>query len=185
MKFRIEKLDVSVAVLAGASCLFMYIDVPVWAIFIGWAWYFTLSAMPARISRCILPAVCGGALAVLAYVLIDVFNRIITASHPDLWIIAVIIPVIITVFLLMLTLKAPILNVSLASFNAYSCFFVGFAAETYRSVAGFEVHMNALVWIVGANIIGLLFGWASIKLSQLGDKDKGAEGLEKKAGAGV
>jgi hypothetical protein len=165
MKFRVENLDVSVALLAGVSCLFMYIDVPVWGIFIGWAWYFTLGAVPEQIAKCLLPAVCGGALAVLAYLLIDVFNGLITAKNPDLWIIAVIIPVIITVFLLMLSLKIPRLNVSLVSFNAYSCFFVGFAAETFKPVSGMEVHVNALLWVVGANIIGMLFGWASIKLA--------------------
>jgi hypothetical protein len=67
-------------------------------------------------------------------------------------------------------LKIPHLGVSLASFNAYSCFFVGFAAETYKPIAGFEVHLNALIWVVGANILGLLFGWASIKLAGLGKK---------------
>jgi hypothetical protein len=175
MKFRIEKLDVSVALLAGVSCLFMYLDVPVWAIFIGWAWYFTLGAVPVQIVKCILPAICGGALAVLAYLLIDVFNNLITKNNPELWIVAVVIPVIITVFLLMLSLKIPGLGVSLASFNAYSCFFVGFASETFKPVAGFEVHMNALVWVVGANIIGLLFGWASVKLAQMGEKPKEQE----------
>jgi hypothetical protein len=176
MKFRIEKLDVSVALLAGVSCLLMYLDVPVWGVFIGWAWYFTLGATSVQIAKCILPAICGGALAMLAYLLIDVFNGLITDKNPDLWIIAVIIPVIITVFLLMLSLKIPHLGVSLASFNAYSCFFVGFAAETFKPVSGFEVHMNALVWVVGANIIGLLFGWASIKLSQLGKKPPTEQG---------
>jgi hypothetical protein len=166
MKFRIEKLDVSVALLAGVSCLFMYIDVPVWAIFIGWAWYFTLSAVPKQIAKSIPSALCGGALAVLAYVLIDVFNGLITEKNPELWIVAVIIPVIITVFLLMLSLKIPFLNVSLASFNAYSCFFVGFAAETFKPVSGMDVHVNAFLWVTGANIIGLLFGWASIRLTQ-------------------
>jgi hypothetical protein len=170
MKFRIEKLDVSVALLAGLSCLFMYINVPVWAIFIGWAWYFTLGAKPELIKKSILPAICGGVLAVIAYLLIDVFNRLITEAQPELWIIAVIIPVIITVFLLMLTLKIPVLNVSLVSFNAYSCFFVGFAAESFYPLKGFEVHTNALLWITGANIIGLLFGWLSIALSQIGKK---------------
>jgi hypothetical protein len=166
MKFRIEKLDVSVALLAGLSCLFMYIDVPVWAVFIGWAWYFTLGAAPEQIAKCIPPAICGGALAVVAYLLIDVFDGLITARYPDLWIVAVIIPVTITVFLLMLSLKIPKLGVSLAAFNAYSCFFIGFAAETFKPVSGFEVHLNAMIWVVGANIAGLLFGWASVKLSK-------------------
>jgi hypothetical protein len=97
-------------------------------------------------------------------------NGLITEKNPELWVVAVIIPVVITVFLLMLTLKIPGLNVSLVSFNAYSCFFVGFAAGTYRPIPGFETHLNALVWVTGANIAGLLFVWASIKLSQIGTK---------------
>jgi hypothetical protein len=170
MKFRIEKLDVSVALLAGVSCLAMYWNIPVWAIFIGWAWYFTLGAAPAEIRKCIPPAVCGGLLAVLAYLLIDLCNKLITARYPEMWIVAVIIPVVITVFLLMLSLKIPGLGVSLAAFNAYSCFFIGFAAETYKPLLGFQIHANALLWITGANILGLLFGWASVKLAQIGRK---------------
>jgi hypothetical protein len=170
MKFRIEKLDVSVALLAGASCLLMYMDIPVWAVFIGWAWYFSLGATPDLIGKSIPSAVCGAVLAVAAYLLIDVMNGLITEKHPELWIVAVIIPVILTVFLLMLTLKIPGLNVSLVSFNAYSCFFVGFAAGTYMPIPGFETHVNAIIWVTGGNIVGLLFGWASIKLSQIGKR---------------
>ncbi|WP_406543617.1 DUF1097 domain-containing protein [Clostridium ljungdahlii] len=48
---KIEALDVSVAVLAAVSCLFMYIKVPVWALFIGWAWYFTLGQLQTLLQR--------------------------------------------------------------------------------------------------------------------------------------
>ena len=46
---KLTSLDFSVAILAGVSCLFMYIDVPVWALFVGWAWYFALGSKPELI----------------------------------------------------------------------------------------------------------------------------------------
>lgn len=161
---KIGALDISVALLAGVSCLFMYISVPVWAIFIGWAWYFNLGATPDLIKKAILPMLAGSALAVVAFVLIDVFGGFMPSMA------AVILAVVITVFLLMLTLKVPVLNISLASFNAYSCMFVGYAAGAYMAIDGMPTYLNAVIWITGANFLGLLFGWASIVLTTLGKK---------------
>ncbi|MDR0627486.1 MAG: DUF1097 domain-containing protein [Bifidobacteriaceae bacterium] len=172
MKFKIEKLDVSVAVLAALSCLFMVSDlqIPVWAVFIGWAWYFTLGAKPELIKQGVLPALTGGALAVAAFLLIELFANL---GLPWLW--PTMIAVLITVFALMLTLKVPVLNHSLMSFNAYSCVFVGTGAVAFlplESLSGssFGVYVNAFVWIVGGNLIGLIFGWLSIKVTTLGAK---------------
>ncbi|MDR0850925.1 MAG: DUF1097 domain-containing protein [Clostridiales Family XIII bacterium] len=161
---KLQKLDFSVAILAGVSCFLMYIDVPVWAVFIGWAWYFTLGATPDLIKKGILPAITGSVLAIVAFLLIDLFSGFMPGMA------ATILSVIISVFLLMLTLKVPILNISLVSFNAYSCMFVGYAAGTFMPIDGLPGTLNAAIWITGANIIGLLFGWASIFLSSLGKK---------------
>jgi hypothetical protein len=166
MKFKIEKLDVSVAVLAALSCVLMaaQIEIPVWALFIGWAWYFTLGAKPELIWQGIAPSLCGAVLAVIAFLLI--LGPL--AGLPWLW--GTIIAVLITVFLLMLTLKIPALNISLMSFNAYSCIFVGYAAGTFHHINGLNGYVNAVLWITGANILGLVFGWLSIKLTTLGAK---------------
>ncbi|MDR1043091.1 MAG: DUF1097 domain-containing protein [Clostridiales Family XIII bacterium] len=169
---KIQGLDVSVALLAGASCLLMVIQVPVWAVFIGWAWYFTLGAKPELIKKGILPSIAGSVLACVAFPLIGALSAVM----PPLA--ATIISVIITVFLLMLTLKVPILNFSLMSFNAYSCIFVGYAAGTYLVIDGMPALLNAGVWITGGNILGLIFGWLSILFStsrkQKADEERSA-----------
>jgi hypothetical protein len=81
--------------------------------------------------------------------------------------VSIILSVTITVFALMLSLKIPALNVSLASFNAYSCIFVGYSAGTYLAISCIPVLLNAAIWITGANFIGVLFGWLSIKCMTL------------------
>jgi hypothetical protein len=168
---KLSALDFSVAIFAGVSCLLMLIGVPVWAVFIGWAWYFTLGAKPVLIRQGILPILAGSVLAVVAFLLIPLFAKVGFLATP-LSVVsgfsvngATILAVIITVFLLMLTLKIKVLNISLISFNAYSCIFVGYAAGTYMPVGNMPALLNAIIWIAGANFIGLLFGWLSIKFS--------------------
>lgn len=161
---KIGALDFSVAILAAISCLFMYINVPVWGLFVGWAWYFALGASPDLIKKGILPILSGSILAVVAFLLIGVFSKGMPAMA------ATILSVFITVFLLMLTLKIPVLNISLISFNAYSCMFVGYGAGSYLPVEGMPSLLNALIWIAGANFIGLIFGWLSISVSAIGKK---------------
>ncbi|OBR93651.1 hypothetical protein CLRAG_19500 [Clostridium ragsdalei P11] len=156
---KIEALDVSVAILAAVSCLFMYIKVPVWALFIGWAWYFTLGATPDLIAKAIPPMITGSVLAILAFVLINVFTGFMPAMA------ATVVSVFITVFLLMISLKIPALNISLMSFNAYSCMFIGYGAGAYMTIKGMPALLNAAIWITGANFIGLIFGWMSIKFT--------------------
>lgn len=159
---KIEKLDVSVAILAALSCLFIYINVPVWALFIGWAWYFVLGATPDLIKKGILPMLAGSVLAVLAFILINVFVLFMPSMA------ATMLSVGITVFLLMVTLKFPALNISLISFNAYSCMFVGYGAGAYLVINGMPTLLNAAIWITGANFLGLIFGWLSIKCATIG-----------------
>lgn len=158
---KLTSLDFSVAILAGVSCLFMYIDVPVWALFVGWAWYFALGATPDLIKKSIFPLITGAVLAVVAFILIDVFAGFMPSMA------ATIASVVITVFALMLTLKVPILNISLISFNAYSCMFVGYGAGSFMTIEGMPVLLNALIFIAGANFIGVLFGFISIKVTEL------------------
>ncbi len=161
---KIEALDVSVAVLAGVSCLFMYLSVPVWALFVGWAWYFALGASADLIQKSVLPLITGSVLAAAAFLLIDALGSVMP-SMP-----ATIIAVIITVFLLMLTLKIPACGISLISFNAYSCLFVGYGAGEYMAIEGLPPLLNAMLWIGGANFIGVLFGWLSIAVTGAGKK---------------
>ena len=159
---KVEALDVSVAVLAAISCLFIYIKVPVWAVFIGWAWYFNLGAAPELIKKGILPMITGSILAALAFVLINVFIGFMPSMA------ATMLSVLITVFLLMMSFKIPCLNISLMSFNAYSCMFIGYGAGSYMVINGIPPLLNAAIWITGANFIGVIFGWLSIKFTTLG-----------------
>ncbi len=165
---KVGALDFAVAILAGVSCLFMLINVPVWALFVGWTWYFVLGCTPDTIKKCIPPLITGALLAVLAFILIDILSK--TGIDSTFSLTSTIIAVVITVFLLMLSLEIPQLNNSLVSFNAYSCFFVGYAAGTFLPIQGMPTLLNAIIWIAGANFIGVLFGWMSIKLSSLSKK---------------
>ncbi len=161
---KIGALDISVAVLAAISCLAMYLNIPVWALFIGWAWYFTLGATTDLIKKAVLPMIAGSVLAILAFVLINVFAGLMPSMA------ATMLSVLITVFLLMVTLKVPALNISLVSFNAYSCMFVGYGAKSYLEIQGMPDLLNAAIWVTGANFLGLIFGWMSIKCMSLRKK---------------
>lgn len=161
---KVTALDISVAVLAAISCLAIYLSIPVWALFIGWAWYFTLGATPDLLKKAVPPMIVGSALAILAFVLINAFSAVMSAMA------ATILAVFITVFALMLSMKVPALNISLASFNAYSCMFIGYAAKSYMAVKGMPDLLNAAIWITGANFLGLVFGWMSIQFSSIGKK---------------
>lgn len=162
---KINSLDWSVAILAGLSCLGSLFGLPIWALFIGWAWYFTLGATKAGFKEATPPMVAGSLLAVVAIVLIDVFAGLMPVLP------AMMLSVLITVFLLMLTLKIPGLGCSLASFNAYSCMFAGYYAGTFPAQDQYAVGLAyAVLWITGANFLGLVFGYLSIFFSQLGKK---------------
>ncbi|WP_019552262.1 DUF1097 domain-containing protein [Propionispira raffinosivorans] len=160
---KINSLDISVAALAAVSCLGALAGLPIWALFIGWAWYFTLGATVAGFKQAIPPMLAGSMLAVLAIVLIDSLSGMLSPLG------AMIFAVFITVFLLMLTLKIKGLDCSLASFNSYSCMFAGYYAASFPVQPVYVYNLGyAVLWITGANFLGLVFGWLSIKLAGLG-----------------
>jgi hypothetical protein len=161
---KIEKLDLSVPLLAGVSCLVTTVGLPVWALFIGWAWFFALSASKAPFTQAIPPLLAGSVLAMAAIAVID---RLLAAGLGLLP--AMIIAVIGSVFLLMMTLKIPGFGASLVSFNAYSCMFAGYYAGNFPTQENYFLNFcTAFLWIAGANFLGLIFGWASIKLTTSG-----------------
>lgn len=157
---KINKLDLSVALLAGVSCLGSLIGLPIWALFIGWAWYFALLKSKTIFKTAVPPMICGSMLAVIAILSIDALSLIM----PGL--LAMIIGVTVTVFLLMLSTKIEALSFSLVSFNAYSCMFAGYYASTFPVQDSYFANFGlAIAWITGANFLGLIFGYLSIKLS--------------------
>lgn len=160
---KVGKLDFSVAILAGVSCFGSLIGLPIWALFIGWAWYFALVASGTVFKQAVPPMIAGSLLAVVAIIMIALLGGIM----PALW--AMVIGVTITVFLLMLTTKIPVLSYSLVSFNAYSYMFAGFYAGNFPEMDSSILNYgSAILWITGANFIGLLFGLMSIKFASIG-----------------
>lgn len=158
---KIEPLDLSVAGLAALSCLLILLKIPVWSLFIGWAWYYTLGGKPGIFKQATPPMLAGSLLAILAFILIDMFSSVMPG------IVATMIAVFITVFTLMIVLKFPAFSTSLVAFNAYSCVFIGYAAKAYMSVGGMPPLLNAFIWITGANFLGLIFGWFSLEVEKM------------------
>ncbi|MDX8417183.1 MAG: DUF1097 domain-containing protein [Absicoccus sp.] len=157
---KIERLDIVIAVLAGISCLGGLIKIPVWALFIGETWYFTLGSNPEAFKKSIPPMIEGyilAAIAILAY----------AASGFSMGV--QVLTVIGTVIILMLSLKTKMFACSLASFNSYSCLFAGYYAGYFPKldVVSFLDWKNlviAMLWIALANVIGLFCGWLCIRL---------------------
>lgn len=160
MKLPIEMV---VALLAGASCLFAWpgLELPIWALFIGWAWYFALGATPG-VMKNIYPSIIPGALlATLSIVLINYLSGMMPVMA------AMIITVILTVYVLMLAIKIPLMNCSLAAFNAYSTIFAVYYGGFYHQSGDFNSNvLMALFWGVAGNALGPLFGYLSVRLSR-------------------
>lgn len=156
---KITKLDVSVAILAGIACYTMLAGLPVWAIFIGWAWYFVLGATPAAFKQAIPPMILG-------YVLAAVSILVFTASGFQMPVLAVIVA--ITVFVVMLSLKSATFSCSIASFNAYSCMFAGYYAANFPKSEAMALDINNVaicaLWLALSNVIGLALGYVSVRL---------------------
>jgi len=164
---KVEKLDFSVAILAGLTCLVLPLNIPVWAVFIGWAWYFALGANAAVLKQSIPPMILGYVVAAIS---------IVIYAATDYNLAALIISVTITVFIIMLSLKTSVFACSLASFNAYSCLFAGYYAGSFPQAADGGTYdiknvCIAAAWIAMANVIGLVIGWVSVKLGSLGNKE--------------
>lgn len=166
---KVNRLDFSVAILAGLSCFLMLLPLnfPVWALFIGWAWYFAEGAQPKAFKRAIPPMLFG-------YVMAAVSALVFAALGYKIWVLAIIVA--ITVFCIMLSMKNNRFGMSLASFNAFSCMFAGYYAGNFPKVeaGGWCDYKNviiALCWIAFANVVGLIFGYFSIYFGvQLGSK---------------
>jgi len=164
-----NRLDFIVAIIAFFTVFALKINLPVWAIFFGWAWYFVLggnvSVFKKAIPSMLLGFVLGG---------ISIFAS--AASSGNFYVLAA--TVCVTVFILMLSLKTKLFSCSLASFNAYSIIFAGFYALNFPNIVngGFGDIGNILIaiaWFSLASIVGLICGYVSITLSTLKKNKKG------------
>lgn len=164
---KINALDISVTLFAGLACLLYFIhpDAPVWALFIGWAWYFALGSKPENVKKSILPIAIGASLAVIAFIMINVLNGMGMNGT-----ISIAISVMVTVFILMMTLKIERCAISLISFNAYSCIFVAFSYGAYPIFETLPGYLNVVLTVSGFSFIGVLVGWMSVAVTSLGNK---------------
>jgi len=167
---KIQKMDLVVPILAGLACLFFFMPNPVtvWAVFIGWAWYFNLGASPQVFAKVIPPMILGYFLAGIAVVAVYLGG--------EAWVTVLAIVVALTVFVIMLSLKIPAFAASLVSFNSYAIMFggyfgqAGFGFPFIAPSAGLSIGNIAIIalWMMMSNLIGVGFGFLSIALSKSG-----------------
>lgn len=171
MKSRIP-IELVVGVLAAISCLVTLpgLGLPVWALFIGWAWYFSLGATPSVFKKCYPPVFTGALLAAFCLWLIGALDGIGMGG-----IVGTMISVGLTVFLLMMTLKIPLTSASLPAFNAYSSVFALMYIGGFPDLPIGPI-LSCTLWAMIGNFLGPVFGYLSIKLtfpvSEHNDSDK-------------
>lgn len=158
MKTRIP-IEIVVAILAAISCLVALpqLGLPVWALFIAWAWYFALGANPGVFKSVYPAALAGAVLAVVCIWLISAFMGFMSLMP------AMMLAVFITVFLLMLVLRVPATSCGLAAFNGYSCVFATYYGGFFRQTGSADLDiLMAFVFSIVANLLGPVFGYFSI-----------------------
>lgn len=158
MKPRIP-MSVVVGVLGGLACLVTMpgLGLPVWALFIGWAWYYAFGATTAVFKM--VPSVIAGAVcASLAVWLLGWAAGLGFSGMP-----ALVLIVGLTVFLLMLLIKIPIFSTGPIAFNGYSTVFALTFIGGFPDLAVGPI-ISCFLWAVIANLLGPVFGWLSIVL---------------------
>ena len=71
----INQTDVVVAAVSAVACLGALLELPVWAVFIGWAWYLAIGANGKAIKEGAVTAAASGIMALTAVVLTDGIGR--------------------------------------------------------------------------------------------------------------
>lgn len=155
---KIKKLDVVVALMSGIACFALVLDIPVWALFFGWAWYFALGSTPKAFRKAIPPMLLGYAAGFITILLNNIVNNIFILAAA----------VAAMVFVIMLSTKTKMFENSLVSFNAFSILFAGYYTGSFPAVEPSRWDVNNLLisigWLAMVNVVGLLFGFISIRL---------------------
>mgnify|MGYP003623444513 CR=1 FL=1 len=147
---KIKAIDLAVPIVGAAACLVMYAELPLWALFIGWAWYYALGAEPGAFKTALPSALAGGSMGVLCFLVVG------HISPPLSHIPATMVALFITLLILMMILKIPAFSASLPAYNAYSCFIIGYGAQAW-SLRGCCPSSTPL-----SGLSGLIFwGWSS------------------------
>ena len=156
----LNQTDFVVAGVSALACLGTLAGMPVWALFIGWAWYLAIGANKTAIKEGSVTCVAAAIMALTAVVLTDAFASYLPALSASL------LAVFLMILVLMIALKLPYIKHSLVGFNSFSCIFAGYYLGAFPAQSDYLANIVvAFVYITGANILGLLVGWASQQLS--------------------
>lgn len=155
----INQTDVVVAAVSAVACLGALLELPVWAVFIGWAWYLAIGANGKAIKEGAVTAVASGIMALTAVVLTDVISGFMTGLAANM------LAVFIMILVLMVSLKLSYIKHSLVGFNTFSCVFAGYYLGAFPVQSDYWLNIvYAFVYICGSNILGLAVGWLAQKL---------------------
>jgi len=156
----LNQTDFVVAGVSALACLGTLAGMPVWALFIGWAWYLAIGANKTAIKEGSVTCVAAAIMALTAVVLTDAFASFLPALSASM------LAVFLMILVLMIALKLPYIKHSLVGFNSFSCIFAGYYLGAFPAQPDYLANIAvAFVYITGANILGLFVGWASQQLS--------------------
>ena len=159
---KVSAFDIVVSVLSALACLGAVLHLPVWSLFIGWAWYLALGSKKEVICEAGLTCILSALLALSAVVLSDVFQPFCGSLGASM------LSVLLIIFLLMMLLKHPQVKHPLVAFNSFSCIFAGYYLQAFPVQPEYFWNLfYVFVWITGTNILGLFVGWLSIALTNL------------------
>ena len=166
----INQTDIVVAAVSAAACAGVLLELPVWAVFIGWAWYLAIGANGKAIKEGAVTTVAAGLMALTAVVLTDVFSAFMTGLAANM------IAVFVMILVLMVSLKLSFINHSLVGFNTFSCVFAGYYLGAFPVQADYWLNLGyAFIYICGSNILGLIVGWLAQKLCNFSLHKEAAE----------
>lgn len=166
----INQTDVVVATVSAAACAGVLLRLPVWAIFIGWAWYLAIGANSKAIKEGSITTVAAGIMAIIAVVLTDVFSEFMPGLAANM------VAVFLMILALMVSLKLSFINHSLVGFNTFSCVFAGYYLGAFPVQPDYWLNLGyAFAYICGSNIFGLVVGWLAQKLCNFSLRRKTAK----------
>jgi len=150
---KVNAADVIIAGLSALAGLGALLQLPVWAIFIGWAWYIALGNKKRAIREGGATAIMAAVLALSAIALTDALQQFMMPLAASMT------AVFVAILLLMIFLKLPAFTSSLVAFNSFSCIFAGYYLQAFPVQESYLMSLlMAFVWITGANVLGLLLG---------------------------
>lgn len=156
----VNQTDLVVAGVSALACLGTMAGMPVWAMFIGWAWYLAIGANKKAIKEGSITCISAAVLALTAVCLTDLLSTSMSAIYASM------VSVFLTILALMILLKLPWIKHSLVGFNSFSCIFAGYYLGAFPIQQDYLINMFlAFIYITGSNLLGLWVGWASQQLS--------------------